>query len=340
MNKGRLNKNLIIIASFIGLLIFIPLLVKESTRPVLPSNCTVNVTYELINGVLHETCAGEFLRNYKAWSGASLTTVNNYLCEDYPSSSGCGDGYAICPNTALGGCAVDVYSNTWAFSHELIFTPGSTKFFFSTYCWEVYKCNTPVNTCTCTDWVYGSCNSNGCSNGYISKSRTCNPVNCQPQTACEIRSSCAVSYCNTNWVCDGTYRAYQNSDCSKINREYCAYGCTNGNCNPAPNTITVSCCGDDLCYYKNGNFDYLTDCPVTCANNTCVSCVNDYSTNPVCSNNIVTWKYCVNNVWQNRSFNCAELGCSTDSCSPSSPIDCCNNEYYGGVNMSINNGGI
>lgn len=40
----------------------------------------------------------------------------------------------------------------------------------------------------------------------------------------------AQSKCTAQWMCDGDYRYYTNSDCSQSSRTYCSNGCYNGEC--------------------------------------------------------------------------------------------------------------
>ncbi|MFA5406516.1 MAG: C-type lectin domain-containing protein [Candidatus Nanoarchaeia archaeon] len=204
---------------------------------------------------------------------ASSTTINGYLCNDYPSSAGCGPGTAVCPN-GIGGCAVPIYydENPWQLSHELSFMSGESKSFLTGWCWEVYECNIPTTTCSCSDWVYQSCNGWDCNIDQIHKTRDCYPDSCMIENGCEYRPDCSYSApeppaClpNNYYSCYGGNLYWFDSCGSPTSvKNYCAYGCSNNACNQEP---IISCsttcqegwtCFRDSCYKILGRADWAS----------------------------------------------------------------------------------
>lgn len=298
---------------FIGVIMLIVVgyfAINNTSLPTLDEYCTADLkSFKDSDGIKHVTCLGDWASKITSYN--PFTTVNGYLCNDYPDDRGV-TNYAYpfsytCPSWLKGGCAFQRYryvtdASTYV---ETLLNPGQTwstleynVIYERVQGWDSYYCNTAQ--CTCTDWIINSCGSGPCGSTEKYQYRTCS------------------------------------GSCAGIDTQLCI---ERVECQTQPDVYTRACVNKDVVIYKNGIVDSTIDCANECLNGYCVDCLNGQSTTPVCSDKVVTWKYCINNVWATKSYNCDGY-CGPSSCSSNDPQSCCTlGEYLGDVEILIKYGG-
>ena len=108
----------------------------------------------------------------------------------------------------------------------------------------------------------------------------------------ESPSETVKKTCTPGWICEGSYKIYISSDCFKLDKEVCQFGCSDGTCLSPTCSTGWMCKNNNEKAYRNSDCSWSSEeyCPYGCANGECIpkqlpSTKSDASDSPgkVCS---------------------------------------------------------
>ena len=78
--------------------------------------------------------------------------------------------------------------------------------------------------------------------------------------------------CTSGWTCQENYKVYVSKDCFESNKEYCSYGCSNGQCLPPSCSMGWMCKNNNEKAYRNSDCSFSSTeyCPYGCTNGRCI----------------------------------------------------------------------
>ncbi len=182
----------------------------------------VNLSFAEVNGTLNQTNVNPITGLYGYTkginSGASCSNSSDcysgYCYSDYAGGKYCSSSSSNCVHKLSGDDNASNYDNG-------VYAPGCKD---STHRWK----------CSEGTWEPSSCSS-----GYECKANAAGAkcVNTTSPTSSQQNKKT----CTPEWICeDSTHACYRNSTCSCVNLTLCEYGCKDGKCNSAPESVNIS----------------------------------------------------------------------------------------------------